>query len=118
MTTTQGVFPCTDGVTACTPIALPAKLFASAGRMPVLLLEMTGDAAVASTAAPPVAGSIVVLSRNGIREPATVSWVDGGRFGLMLEEPIHHRRREQLLGTSRRSIDVRRSSDDAFSMAA
>ena len=70
------------------PMLRAAKLFSVEGRMIVTMLDMAGDMAVATTAAPPPQGSIAVLTRSGVRLAATVDWVDGRRFGLRLDEPL------------------------------
>ena len=103
----QGTVPLAGGRIAAgaTPILLAAKLYAAQGRLPVTLVELTAGAATATAIVPPPLGSIVVLSCNGVRAPGTVAWVDQSRFGLQLEEPMHHRRRELLLGVKPRRAD-------------
>jgi hypothetical protein len=76
-----------------------AKLFAPGAQMLVILSCLGEDSVIATTAVPPAPGSIVVLSRNGIRISAAVAWVEGRSFSLELDAPLPERSREQLLGT-------------------
>jgi len=85
-----------DTVVAQAP--LTARLFSIDGKMTVTLLDLSSDQAVATTQAPPPAGSIAVVTRNSVRVPATVASADGGRFTLTLDEPLDGRRRGQFVG--------------------
>jgi len=76
---------------------ISARLFAAGGAMTVTLLHLSADRAVATTQAPPPAGSIAVVARNCVRIPVTVATAENGRFTLLLDEPLHPRRREQFV---------------------
>ena len=79
------------------PEPISARLFSARGAMTVTLLDLSADRAVATTQAPPPAGSIAVVARNCVRIPVTVAAADDGRFTLLLDEPLHPRRREQFV---------------------
>ena len=85
----------------CAPLLRSAKLFSTEGRMIVTVLELSPEAAVATTQAPPPAGSIAVLARSGVRFAATVAWVDGRRFGLCIDDPIDDDAVQQFAGNFR-----------------
>ena len=79
------------------PEPISARLFSAGGAMTVTLLDLSADQAIATTQAPPPAGSIAVVARNCVRIPVIVAAADGGRFTLLLDEPLHPRRREQFV---------------------
>lgn len=80
------------------PVPITARLFSVDGAMTVTLLDLLGNHAVATTLAPPPAGSIAVVARNSVRVPATVASAEEGRFTLTLDEPLDGRRRELFVG--------------------
>lgn len=102
------------------PLLRSAKLFSVEGRMIVTVLALSVDEAVATTQAPPPAGSIAVLARSGIRIAATIAWVDGRRFGLRIDEPIDASAVQQFAGDPR-ALPVRLPTlllDDIDALAA
>lgn len=80
------------------PLLRSAKLFSIDGRMIVTILDLSADEAVATTQAPPPAGSVAVLARSGVRIAATIAWVNGRRFGLRIDEPIEPATVQQFVG--------------------
>ncbi len=80
------------------PLLRSAKLFSVDGRMVVTILELSDEVAVATTVAPPPAGSIAVIARNGLRVSAMVDWVDGQRFALRLDAPLAEPVMERFAG--------------------
>lgn len=102
------------------PLLRSAKLFSVAGRMIVTVLDLSVGEAVATTQAPPPAGSIAVLARGGIRIAATIAWVDGRRFGLRIDDPIEACTVRQFAGDPR-ALPVRLPTlllDDIAALAA
>ena len=85
---------------------LPAYLFSSRGKLPITLMELSAHGATAKGAEQPDCDSFALLVRNGIKVPAIVQWIEGGRFGLSFEEPlIDEKRRDVFQGkTMRRNV--------------
>ena len=83
------------------PLLRSAKLFSVEGRMIVTVLDLSEDEAVATTQTPPPAGSIAVLARSGVRIAATIAWVDGRRFGLLIDDQLDAATVQQFAGNSR-----------------
>jgi hypothetical protein len=75
---------------------LPAYLFSSRGKLPITLMDFSEVGATAKGAQQPDCDSFALLVRNGIKVPAIVQWIDGGRFGLSFEEPLIDEKRRDL----------------------
>ncbi|MEG3147417.1 hypothetical protein U1839_22410 [Sphingomonas sp. RT2P30] len=103
---------CTGDV-AKRPMFIAAKLFTTAGKMMVTVLDISSEAIVATTDTPPPLDSIVVVARAGVRVPAVLDWIDGHRLGLRLDEPLETCRVDQFVGAARPAISFAAPLRDA-----
>ena len=74
----------------------PATLLGADGQMRVHLLDVSRTGVLGHAASPPAPGARVQLDCAGQVSRARVRWIDGPRFGLEFERPLHADRMEHI----------------------
>lgn len=107
-----------DAVILATAHPLPAYLFSAHGKLPITLMDFSEHGATAKGAQQPPCDSFALLVRNGIKVPAMVEWIDGGRFGLTFEEPLIDEKRRAVFQGTRMRKPARPIPVDAMALRA
>lgn len=85
--------------------SLSANLYSHRGKLPVKIVDLSGEEAVVSAQTIPDIESVVILARGGVKRFAVVTWVEGQRVGLRFSEPFAGpRQREAFLAVKTRRL--------------
>jgi hypothetical protein len=82
-------------------LSLSALVRTEARVVPIRLIDLSRNGAMAETGRPPPAGTRVRLAGERLDVPAYIAWVKGGRFGLAFDTPIRATELFYQLGRSR-----------------
>lgn len=70
------------------PVNVQATLICAGTRIPVHLIDLSRDGALAHAKLPPTSNAIVWLLSRGVEMPARIAWARGDRLGLSFSKSL------------------------------